>query len=741
MTILFREDWLNYPTAIVDYETSNKSAIALAQKLKLMGVENNCFFLALYNSNLQRVDPHSPYLTPMQMVEIGIEASQNPWYVFREIFKAPSQAGNNPSPIEFNRANLSLWWSFLNHITFVLIQPRQTGKSFCTDLLMTLLINFLCRNTEIALLTKDDSLRRKNIQRLKDIYIELPPYFNFKDRTDSNNTEQITINKLGNVYSTHVPQAAEKAADKVGRGITVPIFHLDEPPYQSNIAISFPVAMGSMGAAIEQAKANDEPWGVIMTTTAGKKDDRDGKYVYNFLSEAATWSEKFLDTKNQKELYEVIRRNSRDNVVRIFASFSYKQLGKTDEWLKDQLERTHSTPEQADRDFFNIWTSGSVSSPIPVKILDLLNKSIISQDHDSYSATGGYILNWYIPEAERESYMNRQKTIIGLDTSDAGGGDAIGFTITSVETGDLIAKGVYNKTNLTNFVMFLVEFLCSYLNTTLIIERRSTGAMIIDYLLLFLPRRGIDPFERIFNWVVNDPLEHKSLYEEIKQSLSRRSEDIYVRAKTHFGFATSGYGETSRTGLYSKTLQTAVKLCATKIRDRALTEQLTGLVTRNGRIDHDVGGHDDLVISWLLAHWFLTTAKNLEFYGIDSKSIFKEIAPKVILTPKEAYFEEKQNEIRNRITELFELLSKERNGLICKRYEQELRYLDRSIVLKDQEYFSLDALLRQANEAKDNEEYASTLKYGEKSLSDKLGYKTYEGNQLSSTTDTPQRRF
>jgi hypothetical protein len=38
---------------------------------------------------------------------------------------------------------------------------------------------------------------------------------------------------------------------------------------------------------------------------------KDGKYIYNFLSEAAEWTERFLDCLDSKELEATVRRNSR----------------------------------------------------------------------------------------------------------------------------------------------------------------------------------------------------------------------------------------------------------------------------------------------------------------------------------------------------------------------------------------------------------------------------------------------
>lgn len=706
--ILFHQDWQYYPNAIIDTQTTNTSYVRLAAIYKSMGIKNHAFILALHNPKLQGVDPYSKNLSIEQMAMIGVECKQNFWYYVREIARAPANAGNEPAMVEANRGNIALWWSFFNHVTFTLIQPRQTGKSFCTDLLMTGLMNFVCSNTQINLLTKDDTLRSVNIKRLKDIYEELPPYLNFKTRVDANNTEALTINRFGNSYLTHVPQASPKRAYNIGRGLTTPIVHIDESPFQPNISISMPAALAAMGAACDRAEEMDEPYGVILTTTAGKKDSVEGKYIHTFTQESALWLDKLFDATNIEELKKTVCSNSRKGAYRIYGNFSYKQLGKTDEWLKKQLDRSNQTADDANRDFFGLWTSGTITSPIPTATLEKLTQSIIAELHQQINPIGGYILRWYLPENEIEHFMATRKMTIGIDTSDASGGDDISFVMTDVETGELVSIGTFNETNLITFSQWLIYILEKYVNTTMIIERRSSGVTIIDYLLLFLPQRGIDPFKRLFNWVVNNPLEHKSLYDEVCLPMRRRSEDLYVRAKKYFGFATSAGGQTSRSELYSITLQNAAKRCADKVKDRSLTEQITGLVVRNGRVDHDVGGHDDLVIGWLLNHWMLTMAMNLNFYGIDSKLILIEHKQKVNIDPSQAYFRIEQDNIRLKIEELYERLKIEQDEMISSKIENELRYLDSRIVLEDGEYYSVDAIINEAKEGKSN--YKNTNK-------------------------------
>jgi hypothetical protein len=688
-----------------------------------MGVQNNAFFLALHNPKLQGVDPYDPHLSVEHMVMVGIECKVNPFYFFREVARAPAISGTVPGRIEFNRANTSMWWSFFNHVTYVLIQPRQTGKSFCVDLLMTQLFNFQCTNTQINLLTKDDKLRSENVKRLKNIYEELPAYLNLKTRDDVNNTEEITIKQLGNTYLTHVPQSSEKRAYNMGRGLTTAIVQIDEPPFQAHIRVAMEALLPAMGAAIDSAKRNGEPYGLLLTTTAGKKDDREGKFIYQYASDSARWSEKFYDAVSERDLEVMVRKNSR-GVYRIYGSFSHRQLGKTDEWLRSQLERSGSSPENANRDYFNIWTSGTQHAPLPVATLEKLSACIEDELHQDISAIGGYITRWYIPQDKIEHFMGTRKTVLGVDTSDASGGDDISFVLTDVETGALVAIGTINETNLITFAQWLVAFIVKHENMTVIIERRSTGSTIIDYLLLFLPQKGVDPFKRLFNWVVNDPFEHKERYAEAKLQTNRRQDDIYVRSKKYFGFATSGTGETSRTELYSTTLQNAAKRCADKLKDRALTEQITGLVSRNGRVDHDVGGFDDLVIGWLLCHWFLTMAKNLQHYGIDARSVMVASKPMQAMTASQAYFHAQQMALRERIEAIFGILSAETDSFVCERLERELRFLDSQIVLEAGERFSVDAMLNQAKEERRLTQGGTPAYASDKTYYERLGYNT-----------------
>ena len=167
--ILFYEDWQKYPTAKPHLTTKAESYLELAKIYKAMGIENHMFHLALVDQSLEFVDPHSDDLTLEQMAAITVECKINPWYFFREVARVPAGSGADAAPLQANRANIAAFWCFFNHATIFLIQPRQTGKSISIDELVTLLMNILCKGTDINLLTKDEVLRQNNVKRLKDV--------------------------------------------------------------------------------------------------------------------------------------------------------------------------------------------------------------------------------------------------------------------------------------------------------------------------------------------------------------------------------------------------------------------------------------------------------------------------------------------------------------------------------------------------------------------------------------------
>jgi hypothetical protein len=331
--------------------------------------------------------------------------------------------------------------------------------------------------------------------------------------------------------------------------------------------------------------------------------------------------------------------------------------------------------------------------------LEAIRNSESEVVHSEISPTYGYITRWFIRESEIEPTINYHPHVLSIDTSDASGGDDIAIAIRDITTGAIVAAGNYNETNLITFSEWLVTWFVRFPSLVAIPERRSTGSTIIDYLLLVLSSKGIDPFKRIFNTIVNDKDEHPDRFKEIDRPSYMRSSELIVKYKKHFGFATSGLGMASRTELYSTTLMNAAKYTGSLVRDKKTIDQILGLLEKKGRIDHADGEHDDNVIAWLLGYWFISKAKNLNYYGIDSRDVLSsKQTQRVMEEPHMQYESEQQLYNKEEIDRQLELLAEAKDPYIVMRIEAKIKQLAEQISLEPNEKVALDELI---NDLKD----------------------------------------
>jgi hypothetical protein len=713
--ILYANDWQRFPTAIPDYNTSNKSFLHLARLYHEMGVQNCLFPLALYNPELVGVDPYSTTLTLQQKADIGAECRWNIWYYLREVVRIPPNASNEPIKFIANRGNIATFWAFFNNIDAALIQPRQTGKSTSTDTMMIWLLYIGADNSRIALFTLNDKLRKENINRLKRIRDLLPKYLVHLSPNDADNKFELSCEERGNRYIANVGQNSEAAANAQGRGFTAPVMQFDEPPFTPFIGDSIPAALAAGVAVRREAERNNRPYGNIFTTTAGKKDDRDGKYIYDMIQDGAPWSEMFLDATDKADLSNLIKLNggrkkdpNDPGSLLLNITMSHRQLGYTDEWLAETIAIAKATGEKADRDFFNRWTAGSQQSPLSVA----LNEIIRSGEREvlwTERSKDNYLFRWYIKKEEHAERMANGHFVFGLDTSDAGPGDGVALVLVDARDMSVVGAGTYTETNLIRLSNYFADLLVKYENTTLIIERKSSGQSIIDNLLMVLPKYGLDPFKRMFNKIVDEKDQRQEEWKEIKRSVSYRSDRFYDGFKTAFGFFTD---KNTRPLITEVVLQNSAKQVGHLIRDKSLINEILGLVVKNGRVDHQSGGHDDHVIAWLMTHWLLTHGRHLDEYGIPANYALQGVTE----NGKEATEEQiegrrVQEEVMIQIDMVTAELERCQDEILVYKLEHRLKTLISRLSFEDRELYSVDALMRVSAEERKKRQLTTVKAY------------------------------
>ncbi len=693
--ILYKDDWKKYGYAIADFNTKNKSFLEYSALLKSMGVENHAFCLALHNKKLVGVDPYNP-ASQEEAEAILVECKVNPWYFFREV----ARDYKNPTAyLKANRGNITLYWLYFNHITCFLMQPRQTGKTFSVEVLNSYLLSIGKIRSTLVLLTKDNKIRSKTFNGVKAAIEILPRYLNTKLDRDPANTELIKVSRLKNEYVGLVPQISEKDALSVGRGLSADTIHCDEIAFINHASISIPALLAAGGNARSLAKELGEYYGNIFTTTAGKLDDPDGAYAFSILNDSFPWTEKLFDVKNNEELVNIIETNSPGRVIRVGAVLSHRQLGYTDEWLYRTMKETGSVGEDAERDYLNKFTKGTSSSPLTPEQIKMIEDSIIEDFYPEIS-NNGYLTRWYVKP--NKLIDNNIPLIMGLDTSDAIGKDDIALVIRNSRTGEVVAGGNYNEVNLLKFTIWLVSWFVRFPKLVAVIERKSSGMMILDTLIVYLLEKNIDPFKVLYNRITSNPERNENYYKETQKSLQFRSSRIYEVTKEYFGFNTSASGENSRNSLYGNTLLTAASYTGSLVRDRILSKQLTTLTVKNGRIDHANGGHDDSVIAWLLTYWFLTQSKNLNQYGLETKDILSEnhVVRKAIDNRAETYQQIKIRKLNDEISKLIKEIEDELDPFVMELKIRRLEAMSNNLPEESKELLAINNVINEIRENK-----------------------------------------
>jgi hypothetical protein len=133
---------------------------------------------------------------------------------------------------------------------------------------------------------------------------------------------------------------------------------------------------------------------------------------------------------------------------------------------------------------------------------------------------------------------------------------------------------------------------------------------------------------------------------------------------------------------------------------KQIIDQMLGLVIKNGRVDHQDGEHDDLVIGFLLSYWMMTQGKNLSFYGINTRDILvSNPISNNQRTSQDQTETLRQKFIQDEINALVESIQNEKNEFLVFKYESKLKRLAEELN-NEEAIHSIDKLLETIKESK-----------------------------------------
>jgi len=244
------------------YTTTNTSFLKMYQTLKDLGVQNNKFFLKLYDKSLMNIDPRSENLTLGEKAKIIKECRRNRWYYLREVVSVPVPGGT--SPFLINRGNLAILFCKSLNLNTISMLPRQNYKtvSCCADYSWIYL--FGTENSTIIFTNKEGDDANNNLKRVKDIMDLLPSYITESLKTPAKDKDNITEIVLKFNNNSIVAKSAAKdpvSGSKCGRGLTSPLWYGDEWAFMKYNKVIHAAAVPALSTASDFAKANNKPYG------------------------------------------------------------------------------------------------------------------------------------------------------------------------------------------------------------------------------------------------------------------------------------------------------------------------------------------------------------------------------------------------------------------------------------------------------------------------------------------------
>lgn len=602
--------------------TSNLSFIQTARDLKSLGINNNAFFLSLYNPDLADVDPFSPNLTKEQVQAIINECIINPWYFIRECVRIPEQGGGTGpgagSKFRLHRGNLAACWCFFRNIDLYLVIPRQCFKTHSMLACLNWAYIFGTSNSVFNFSNKsqkdsDDNLRKMKEQKdVLPIYmqhrygIEIDESGDFKQVKGLDNVRTMTNPVNGNRIDSKPSAATEEKADGIGRGNSAPIQFYDEVEFTKYIGTIIMAAGPAYVRAAENAKKNGAMYGRIFITTPGNIDSQPVKDSMSTREQAAVFTERLYDM-TEDDIAAFMKANSRNGII--YIEFNYKQIGMDEEWYQKVCAVSNWDKIKIKREVLLQRIRGTSESPFDPDDLDTIN-GFRKEPIDEIMVNKIFTLYVY------EKLDKTVPYIMGVDCATGVNNDNTVLMIIDPYTLHPVACMKTPLADAVETAQNIIHVVNRYIPKALVaIESNHLGSAIIA----ILKRSSIAA----------------NLYYDIDKAMVP---DVETRLDKH-GMVINDpnnrrfYGVATTATTRPMMMQILLRHVAERKSDficRELIDDLNNLIQKaSGKIEAAQGEHDDVVMAYLIALFVYYHGSKLSRYGITKYDPRKPIGESV----------------------------------------------------------------------------------------------------------------
>lgn len=605
-----------------DLGTRNRSFLQTAQELRAVGIKHWYFMLEVKNPQLkvQDLDPHSPDLTQEQIASLTLECKMNPWFFFREVAIVPVRGVGNKQPI-LSRASLALLWCFEHSIDAMLCQPRQTHKTTWATLVIEYMFLFEYQKCDIPYLHLTEKRCVDNAEMLRDYITALPKWLNpWYGRKHLPGTKSLKYDQHGtSIAIVSVADSESKAKDKL-RGFTLFGGFWDEweyLPFVGNI-------MAGGAPAMISAKENARLMGIrtcmIYASTPGDLETSTGRAAQKIIDATPRFSEQMYDMS--KEALDAMfsttiqkEEGEQDTpITRLYIEFNWKQLRKTEAWLKEQYQAAVEDGDISEyrRGILLDRYRGSDTSIFLEEDIEYLTNNIREPDHQ-IMILDKYVMNIYDHNIQQVDITSEYQYfdinipyMVGIDIAAGTGGDNTVLMIVHPYTLEIVG-----------------EIISPYLGCSLDLMKT------IAVLAKMMPRAVFCPEtnsigKALLEWVQDSQLEYRFYHDpqlDITKNAMVKTVDTSIKLKQKAQmkkYIGTNVTETVRKNMI-ELLKRYVHDYRHLIYSKELVRDITNLTMIRGKIQADRGAHDDVVMAYCHVLYVLTYGYDLTRFGIDIK--------------------------------------------------------------------------------------------------------------------------
>lgn len=625
-----------------DFGTKNKSFLQTAQELKILGIKNwyICLEVKYPQLGVQDIDAWDENITAEQIGRILIESRDNVWFFIREVAKIPAKGAPTPFDPLLTRASHAAIWCYEHNIDFKLCQPRQTHKTTFIELIMVHAFTLSLNNVNIPFLHIKDSRAQDNVRMFRDYITDgLPPYMNpwlHDKRPPGLKSLRYEAHKIG-IKPMSKAASADKAMDLL-RGETVYVVFGDEWEYIDYIDSIMSGAAPAMHSARDIAKNTGVKTCVVLASTPGNLDTTTGKAAQKMIDSTPRFSERFYDL-TPAELTEMFSDMTSGDmeVTSVYVEFNWKQLRKTEQWVREQYEDALKTGklDEFRRGVLLQRYRGSDKVLFRQEDVDYIVQHMRTPDYEMMLVKK-YVLYVYRHQIQTFDLMSDTPFfdinipyLVGIDVSTGSGGDNTAFVIVHPYTLEIVGelKSPFMSTN--DAVRVITELASLMPKCIFCLESNSIGKAIVAF------AEESPLIYRFYHDPKLDITKNATTIDYSQLSLEQRSQNRQYIGTT----VTPGVRNTMM-----ELLKRYVRDYHSLLISRFLVEDITKLtINKSGKIEAESGEHDDIVMAYLHTIYILTYGHDLTRFGINKALCTYEEAFEVLDDYEESTVEKQIN--------------------------------------------------------------------------------------------------